>query len=131
VLERHLSVRAASQHFGYNEQYLRRLLRAGRLEGVKIGQVWLIKLASLEAHLRKGRRAQDRRRTEHRKPRLQHRVFLNNSVHLCYRPLQCHIPRPDQRITAAGNLAGERSWPLWSSGGKGGPPRPGAGCRLL
>ncbi len=61
VLERHLSVKAAAEHSGYNEQYLRRLLRAGRLEGIKIGQVWLIKLASLEAHLQKGQMVQDRR----------------------------------------------------------------------
>ena len=61
VLERHLSVKAAAQYSGYNEQYLRRLLLAGRLKGIKIGQVWLIKLASLEAHLRKGQMAQDRR----------------------------------------------------------------------
>lgn len=37
------SVKAAAEYSGCNEQYLRRLLRAGRLEGVKIGQVWLIK----------------------------------------------------------------------------------------
>ena len=61
VLERHLSVKAASEHFGYNGQYLRRLLRAGRLEGTRIGQVWLINLASLEAHLRNGRLSQDQR----------------------------------------------------------------------
>ena len=61
VLERHLSVRAAAEYSGYNEQYLRRLLRAGRLQGVKIGQVWLIKLASIEAHLQKGQTVQDRR----------------------------------------------------------------------
>jgi excisionase family DNA binding protein len=61
VLEKHLSVRAAAEMSGYNEQYLRRLLRAGRLQGVKIGQVWLIRLASLEAHLRKGQTVQDRR----------------------------------------------------------------------
>ena len=61
VLERHLSVKAAAETFGYNEQYLRRLLRAGRLQGVKIGQVWLIRLNSLEAHLRKGQMAQDQR----------------------------------------------------------------------
>ena len=61
VLERHLSVKAAAEYFGYNEQYLRRLLRAGRTQGVKIGQVWLIRLASIEAHLRKGQTVQDRR----------------------------------------------------------------------
>jgi hypothetical protein len=55
ALERHLSVRAAAETFGYNERYLRRLLQVGRLEGIKIGQVWLTKLESLEAHLRKAR----------------------------------------------------------------------------
>ena len=43
------------------EQYLRRLLRTGRLKGVKIGQVWLIRLASLEAHLRKGQLSRNQR----------------------------------------------------------------------
>ncbi len=61
VLEKHLSVKAASEHFGYNGQYLRRLLRGGRVEGVKIGQVWLIKLASLEQHRRRGQTVKDRR----------------------------------------------------------------------
>ena len=49
VLDRHLSVRAAAESSGCNEQYLRRLLRTGQLQGVKIGQVWLIRLASLDA----------------------------------------------------------------------------------
>jgi hypothetical protein len=61
VLEKHLSVKASAAAFGFNEQYLRRLLRAGRLQGIKIGQVWLIRLTSLEAHLRRGQAAQDRR----------------------------------------------------------------------
>ncbi len=61
VLEEHLSIRAAAALFAYNLQYLRRLLRTDRLEGIKIGQVWLIKLASLEAHLRNGRLSQDQR----------------------------------------------------------------------
>ena len=61
VLDKHQSVKAAAEHFGCGEQYLRRLLRTGRLEGVKIGQVWLIRLASLEAHLRKVQMGQDRR----------------------------------------------------------------------
>ena len=61
VLDKHTSVNAAAEHFGYNQQYLRRLLRVGRLDGIKIGQVWLINLASLEEHPRKGQSAQDRR----------------------------------------------------------------------
>ena len=61
VLEQHLSVKGAAETFGYNEQYLRRLLRTGRLEGIKIGQIWLIKLESLEAHLRKAQLSRDQR----------------------------------------------------------------------
>jgi len=61
VLEKHLSVKAAAEYSGYNGQYLRRLLRVGRLEGKRIGQVWLIKLSSLEAHLRKGQLSRDQR----------------------------------------------------------------------
>ena len=61
VLTDHISVKAAAEFSGHNIQYLRRLLRNGRLAGIKIGQVWLIKLASVEAHLRKGQTVQDRR----------------------------------------------------------------------
>jgi excisionase family DNA binding protein len=61
VFEHHLSVKAAAETFGCNKQYLRRLLWAGRLNGIKIGQVWLIKLDSLEAHLRKAQLSRDQR----------------------------------------------------------------------
>jgi len=53
VLGRYISVKAAASRFGYSGQYLRRLLRDGKLDGVKIGQVWLIKLDSLKIHLKK------------------------------------------------------------------------------
>ena len=52
VLEKRISVKAAARFSGYSVQYLRRLLRSGRLDGIKIGQVWLIKIASLEAYLK-------------------------------------------------------------------------------
>ena len=45
---------AAAEYSGYNEQYLRRLLRAGRLEGIKIGQVWLIETARKTQVIRLG-----------------------------------------------------------------------------
>lgn len=61
ALERYLPVKAAAEAYGNNEQYLRRLLRAGRLQGGKIGQLWLISRASLEAHLRKAHTLQDQR----------------------------------------------------------------------
>ena len=53
VLEKHISVKGAAEFSGYNIQYLRRLLRKGYLEGIKIGHVWLIKLASLEAYMKR------------------------------------------------------------------------------
>ena len=52
VLENHLSVKAAAERSGYSLQYLRRLLREDLLDGIKIGQVWLIKMASLDAYLK-------------------------------------------------------------------------------
>jgi excisionase family DNA binding protein len=61
VLEKHISVKAAAELSGYSIQYLRRLLRNDRLEGTKIGQVWLIKLASFESYLRHGQMLRDRR----------------------------------------------------------------------
>jgi len=61
VLDQHISVKAAAAFSGYSIQYLRRLLRRGRLEGIKIGQIWLINLGSLEAYLRNGQMARDRR----------------------------------------------------------------------
>lgn len=35
----------------HNIQYLRRLLRSDKLEGIKIGSIWLIEMQSLEAYL--------------------------------------------------------------------------------
>ena len=61
VLEKHISVKAAAECSGYSIQYLRRLLRDGRLDGTKIGQVWLIKMASFDHHLRNGHTQRDRR----------------------------------------------------------------------
>jgi len=50
VIVNHISVQAATEISGYNVQYLRRLLRAGKLGGVKVGQVWLIDMASLQTY---------------------------------------------------------------------------------
>ena len=50
VIANHISIQAAGEISGYNIQYLRRLLRAGKLNGVKVGQVWLIDLASLQTY---------------------------------------------------------------------------------
>ena len=61
VLEKHISVKAAAECTGYSLQYLRRLLRNGNLEGTKIGQMWLIELASFDRYLRHGQVQGDRR----------------------------------------------------------------------
>jgi excisionase family DNA binding protein len=51
IFEKHISVQAAASYTGYNVQYLRRLLRCGKLDGLKVGQTWLISLASLDIYL--------------------------------------------------------------------------------
>jgi hypothetical protein len=61
VIANHIPVQAATHISGYNAQYLRRLLRAGKLDGVKVGQVWLIKLPSLEAYFQERESSSDRR----------------------------------------------------------------------
>jgi excisionase family DNA binding protein len=51
VFDNCISVKAAAEYSGYSPQYLRRLLRKGQLEGDKIGQVWLIRKASIDKYL--------------------------------------------------------------------------------
>ena len=53
INDKYLTVQAAVKLTGYNHQYLRRLLRKGRLAGIRVGQVWLIRLESLEAYLKR------------------------------------------------------------------------------
>jgi excisionase family DNA binding protein len=61
IVEKYTTVQAAADVTGYNVQYLRRLLRAGKLTGIKIGQIWLISLASLAAYIQQAEVAVDRR----------------------------------------------------------------------
>jgi excisionase family DNA binding protein len=56
-----ISVKAAAFHSGYNVQYLRRLLRDGRLTGLKLGQTWLIDKHTFEAYLENADHTKDRR----------------------------------------------------------------------
>ena len=46
VIDNHITVQEAAEITGYNVQYLRRLLRAGKLEAIKVGQIWLVNLTS-------------------------------------------------------------------------------------
>jgi excisionase family DNA binding protein len=56
-----ISVKTAAFHSGYNVQYLRRLLRDGRLSGMKLGQAWLIDNRTFETYLENASRTQDKR----------------------------------------------------------------------
>ena len=56
-----ISVKAAAFHSGYNVQYLRRLLRNGRLVGMKLGQTWLLDRIGFEDYLENAHQACDKR----------------------------------------------------------------------
>ena len=56
-----ITIQTATEATGYNLQYLRRLLRAGKITGIKIGQVWLIEFTSLEAYLQLKTNSLDKR----------------------------------------------------------------------
>ena len=56
-----ISVNGAAYHSGYNVQYLRRLLRDGRLTGLKLGQTWLIDKGTFATYLENANRTQDKR----------------------------------------------------------------------
>ncbi len=57
----HISVKAASLYSGYSQQYLRRLLRGGRLPSIKVGQLWLIDKKSFDTYLKRAGKTRDRR----------------------------------------------------------------------
>ena len=56
-----ISVNGAAFHSGYNMQYLRRLLRDGKLTGMKLGQTMLIDKRTLEAYLENANHTKDKR----------------------------------------------------------------------
>ena len=61
VLDNVMSVKATAKYSGYSSQYLRRMLREGRLFGLKVGQVWLINKISLDNYLMKAILSKDQR----------------------------------------------------------------------
>jgi excisionase family DNA binding protein len=61
LINRHVPVQSAAEFTGYNIQYLRRMLRTGALEGIKVGQIWLIDMESLLAYLEYVESTLDRR----------------------------------------------------------------------
>ncbi|MGB7876878.1 MAG: helix-turn-helix domain-containing protein [Anaerolineales bacterium] len=61
VLNNHISVQVAASYSGYSTQYLRRLLRTGKLEGTKIGQVWLVDKGAFDLYITQAQNATDQR----------------------------------------------------------------------
>jgi len=61
IIQKHITVQSAADVTGYSTQYLRRLLRYGRLRGIKIGQIWLIDMDAFEKHLERVENTSDRR----------------------------------------------------------------------
>jgi len=61
LINQHITVQAATEITGYNNQYLGRLLCSGALKGVKIGQKWFIDMDALETYLHNVETTSDRR----------------------------------------------------------------------
>jgi excisionase family DNA binding protein len=55
------SIAEAAEKTGYHPEYLRELIRNEKIEAVKIGQMWLIKVESLEAYIEEMKRSGDYR----------------------------------------------------------------------
>jgi hypothetical protein len=56
-----ITVKDAACHSGYNIQYLRRILRCGVLDGIKIGQMWLIDKTMFEGYMQNAHQTSDKR----------------------------------------------------------------------
>jgi hypothetical protein len=50
LIHNHITFQEAAEITGYIAQYLLRILCSGKLEAIKIGQIWLVNLASLQAY---------------------------------------------------------------------------------
>ena len=61
VYNRCISVKTASDYSRYSRQYLRRLLRTGKIKGFKIGQIWFVDMDAFEEYLEIGSQTTDRR----------------------------------------------------------------------
>jgi excisionase family DNA binding protein len=61
ILDNRVTAEAAARLTGYNLQHVRRLALAGKLDAIRIGRSWLIKVESLEEYLLEASQAEDRR----------------------------------------------------------------------
>ena len=57
----YIAVRSAAKISGYNQQYIRRLLRKGVFRTTKIGQIWLIDQKDFMDYLKDTARSKDKR----------------------------------------------------------------------
>lgn len=88
IANQYLTVQAAAKLTRYNGQYLRRLLRKGKLVGVRVGQAWLIQMASLEAYMTWLVQNQDHRFGPKGKPNPQPFTNVNTPCLHSYTPNQ-------------------------------------------
>ena len=61
VTKDYITVKTATLFSGYNEQYLRRLLREGMFKTRKIGQLWLIEQADFGKYFSDATKSADKR----------------------------------------------------------------------
>lgn len=57
----YITVRTAANFSGYNQQYLRRLLRENIIHSERLGQLWLINRDSFMDYLNEAKRSRDKR----------------------------------------------------------------------
>ena len=57
----YITVRTAAKISGYNQQYLRRLLRGGILQSKRLGQLWLIDREDFLKYFNEAKRSNDKR----------------------------------------------------------------------
>lgn len=60
-IDEYITVRAASELSGYNQQYIRRLLRENIFSSKRIGQIWLIEKTGFENYLLEAKKSTDKR----------------------------------------------------------------------
>ena len=60
-LGNYITVRTAAEMSGYNQQYLRRLLREDAFRSKRLGQLWLIDRGQFIEHLHKVMKSKDKR----------------------------------------------------------------------
>lgn len=61
VIEDYITVKTASKYSGYNEQYLRRLIRVGIIKTRNIGQLWLIERSEFGKYIQEAKISPDKR----------------------------------------------------------------------